>query len=102
MYLEGAYPVHTSIELRPVAGRSGTFMLNIVARFVGREPTARLAIALSKPSHVFWNARFSPEHHDKLSSLVFRGAFEIELELIAAMEQMGLPLDGLGEVPKAK
>lgn len=91
MYLEGNYPVATTISLSPVAGHAGAFHVELIVRFVGREETARLAIALGKPSHIVWSATFKEGKTPPLDSLLFRGLFEIEIEVIGAMEQLGLP-----------
>lgn len=93
MYLEGKYPVATSLSLQPLAGRAGEFQLELRVQFVGREETARLAIALGKPSHVVWSATFREGQKPELPSLVFRGLFEVELEVIGALEQLGLPVE---------
>lgn len=90
-HLEKSYPVLCTVEMAPRFSKQGGFRVRVVVDLVPRSAAENMVKATQRPGAIVWEAEWSPESLLDLPSLLFRGCFEVEAEIIALMEQLGLP-----------
>jgi hypothetical protein len=91
-YLQDQYPVLITVEMVPLASQQGLFNVVVSVTLKPRTATQHLVNATARPEALLWEAQWSESHLLGLTSLLFRGLFEVEIALVGWLEQMGLPL----------
>lgn len=89
--LSQRFLVQCSLVMEPRADPPGSYNLMLIAERIPRTPTECLNAATGIPNAVTWGCRWSDTSNHTMPSMFYRGCWEIELELLELVEQLGLP-----------
>lgn len=93
MAFQDNHGVVTSAVMEPLPGEQGRYLLRLIAQKLPVGPIQRLRSATGIPNVVIWECQWSTRSDLDLSSTLFRGCFELEIEVVCMLEQLGLPVD---------
>lgn len=90
-HLESSYPVLCTVEMSPFSRANAGWRVRVVVELVPRSEAAHLVKAIQRPGAIVWESEWHPEALLDLPGLLFRGVFEVEIQVMEMMEQLGLP-----------
>lgn len=91
-YLRDNYRHHIEVMLSPPPANSEQWTVRIIATYAPTNATQALAAATKRPEGIVWEAQWSHKFTLELTSMLFRGLFEVEIALSELIEQMDLPV----------